>query len=97
MNNRVIYHLRILTTPQIQKLSAHGFKAYRRKAIDIKDNLHPEREDFVYSEEHIQNIRTFDWLCNELNREKDRREEYNTNLDATICLSNMERLQPIPR
>lgn len=83
---QVVCGVRILTENQIQKLSNSAFRDYRRKVIIARDWAHRQLlvyccgtpcSNVVYVEKatpkQAQDIRTFDWLGNACNREKERR------------------------
>ena len=74
---RVVHHVRVLTTEQIQKISLHGFRAYRNKVLRMREHLHrkfkPWMETLRPTEKEVGDIRTLDWLAHEVNRERDRR------------------------
>lgn len=75
---RVVHHVRVLTSEQIQKLSPHGFRDYRNKVLRMRESLHSNftpwmGETAKPTEKEVQDIRTLDWLCHEVNRERERR------------------------
>jgi hypothetical protein len=75
---RVVQHVRVLTVEQIRELSPHGFRDYRNKALRMRERLHGKFQPFVHdppepTEKDVHDIRTLDWLCHEVNRERDRR------------------------
>lgn len=76
---RVANHVRILTSEQIRKLSPHGFRDYRNKALRMRDDLHAQfttwddRVVRTLTEKEVADVRALDWLCHEINRERERR------------------------
>ena len=75
---RVVHHVRILTSEQIQKLSPHGFRDYRNKALRMRESLHSKftpwyGEKVEPTEKEVADIKALDWLCHEVNRERERR------------------------
>jgi hypothetical protein len=77
--SRVVHHVRVLTSEQIQKLSPHGFRDYRNKALRMREELHCKfspwyGEKVEPTEKEVADVRALDWLCHEINRERNRRE-----------------------
>jgi len=78
---RVVHHVRVLTSEQIQKLSPHGFRDYRNKALRMRDDLHAQFTSWdnevlrPLTEKEVADVRALDWLCQEVNRERERRAE----------------------
>lgn len=87
---RVVHHVRVLTSEQIRKLSPHGFRDYRNKVLRMRESLHSNFAPWMGeaakpTEKEVADIRTLDWLCHEVNRERERR--------ATTAWKNREPYQ----
>lgn len=76
---RAVHGVRILTTEEIQALSPHGFRDYRRKALRVREHFHRQFKAWddppTPTEQDVHDIRTLDWLCQEVKREYERRKD----------------------
>jgi hypothetical protein len=75
MTQRVVNGVRVLHVEQIQKLSPHGFRAYRKKVFLCQWLQHHKMKINTPTEEDRRNIRALDGLARIVTKEHILRKE----------------------